>query len=67
MAGVRGGQDKATKSADFPAIADDQLGKEHVLAFASKIFLRSDNEDRAGNATSYAARSGGAPLASGGA
>jgi len=55
MAGVRRGQDKTTKSADYPAIADDLLGKEHVLAFASKIFLRSDNEDRAGNATSYAA------------
>ena len=47
-------QDKNALAATHPAIADNKAGKEYVLSFASKVFLRADNEDRAGNATSYA-------------
>ena len=31
-------------------IPNDETGKEYVEAFAYKIFLQADNEDRAGTA-----------------
>jgi vacuolar protein sorting-associated protein VTA1 len=36
---------------DNEAVVSDVVGFAHVQAFASKIFLNADNEDRAGQAS----------------